>query len=50
MKREKPDKVSTQDFENFEKFADKHGIGTETEDCEPWWECWLDGYECGYES
>ena len=50
MKREKPDEASTYEFEEFEKFADSHAISTDKCDWELWWECWKDGYICGYEA
>jgi hypothetical protein len=34
-------------WEAFELWADTHGIPDEQEDWEPWWECFLAGFEIG---
>lgn len=31
----------------FELWADQHFVGEGEEDWEPWWECFLAGYEVG---
>lgn len=36
------------DWGDFCEWADEHGIGEDTEDWMPWWECWYAGYASAY--
>ena len=47
MREGKPTDVSEEEFKEFEKCADRDGLGTAREDWWPWFLFWWNGYLYG---
>ena len=47
MERQKPENADFYAWDEFEKWADKKGIGDHKEYWEDWWDCWQSGYIVG---